>query len=80
METMAKTEATHNTTTSANIAKANIEGGRSDLTSDRILSEIGGFGLYQMLIGIASGVAILLSSIDIYTFVFASVIPEHRYK
>lgn len=72
---MAKTEDTPDTTTAANIA---IEGGRSDLTSDRILSEIGGFGLYQMLIGIASGVAILLSSIDIYSFVFASVIPEHR--
>lgn len=67
-------------TSRTHIENAEIEIGRNDLTSDGILSEIGGFGIYQILVGIATGVALMLSSFDTFNFVFTSVIPEHRYS
>lgn len=75
---MNETEEARDSVNSTNIMKTKAVTSKSDLSCDRILNEIGGFGPYQILIGIASGVAILLASIDIYSFVFASVIPEHR--
>lgn len=59
----------------ADIAKANRE---AHLTSDHILGEIGGFGFYQILVGFVTGVAIILSSLDLFNFVFAAAAPEHR--
>lgn len=51
---------------------------KTELTCDRILEEIGGFGPYQILVGIATGIALLLSSFSLMNFIFASGIPEHR--
>lgn len=54
------------------------ESSKSELSLDRILSEIGGFGLYQILISIATGLALMLSSFGLFNFLFAAAIPEHR--
>lgn len=50
------------------------------LSCDQILGEIGSLGIYQVLIGFVTGVAIILSSLDLFNFVFAATIPEHRYS
>lgn len=56
------------------------ENERADLSTERILNEIGGFGLYQIIIGFATGFALVVSSYDMFNFVFASAIPKHRYS
>lgn len=48
------------------------------LSCNRIFEEIGEFGLYQILVGIATGVALYITGLATYNFVFTSVVPEHR--
>lgn len=48
------------------------------LSFDRILDEIGSFGLYQLLIGIGTGFALLLTAIALFNFVFSAGVPDHR--
>lgn len=45
---------------------------------DRIFNEIGGFGLFQIFVGLSTGIALLFGSFTTFNFIFASVIPEHR--
>lgn len=66
------------TTSCSNSEETTTKNSQNDLTLDRILSEIGEFGLYQKLIGIVTGIALVISSYDMFNFVFASAIPEHR--
>lgn len=68
-----------NSTSSSSIATTEADSDDSNLTCDRILDEIGGFGRYQILVGFATGVALLLSSFSLLNFIFAAGIPEHRY-
>lgn len=48
------------------------------LSSDHIFKEIGEFGIFQILVGFASGAALILASLTIYNFIFAADIPEYR--
>lgn len=66
------------TTSRSDSDETKTRNSKNELTLDRILSEIGGFGLYQIIIGIVTGVALVISSYDMFNFVFASAIPEHR--
>lgn len=63
-----------------NIVNGNVdEISRDELSSDRIFLEIGGFGLFQILVGLASGAALISASLTIYNFIFAADIPEYRW-
>lgn len=48
------------------------------LSCNRIFTEIGEFGLYQILVGIATGIALFITGLATYNFVFTSVVPDHR--
>lgn len=49
------------------------------LARDRILEEIGQFGLYQILVGITTGIALCITGFATFNFIFATTIPEHRF-
>lgn len=74
---MEKVEGTHSPLGDRKVIRE--ESKENDLTCERILNEVGGFGLYQIIIGIATGLALVVSSYDMFNFVFASAIPKHRY-
>lgn len=54
------------------------ENGDNSLSCNEIFLEIGGVGPYQLVIGIVIGIAMMQTSIDMFSFIFASTIPEHR--
>lgn len=56
------------------------ENAETELSSSRIVEEIGGFGLYQILVGLSTGIALALTSFTTLNFIFAASIPDHRYK
>lgn len=60
------------------VSKVNYKSDEKCLSSTGILEEIGEFGLYQIIIGISIGAAMILTSCAMFDFVFASAIPEHR--
>lgn len=45
---------------------------------DEIYNEIGEFGLYQILVGLSSGLAFAFGSFSILNFIFGASIPDHR--
>lgn len=45
---------------------------------DRIFHEIGEIGLYQILNGILTCIAIAISACALFNFAFSSAIPNHR--
>lgn len=59
-------------------AENTTKNSESPLSCNRIFTEIGEFGLYQILIGIATGAALFITGLATYNFVFTSVIPDHR--
>lgn len=61
-----------------NAEKSKFESSKDILSSEQIFEEIGGFGFYQILVGIASGVGLLLWSLGFFNFIFSTNIPEHR--
>lgn len=61
------------------VEQHHIETTASVLSFDRILDEIGSFGLYQLLIGVCTGFSLLLTAIALFNFVFSSGVPDHRY-
>lgn len=50
------------------------------LDFDTILNEVGGVGLYQILVGIFSGLFAAYGSFIIMNFVFTAAVPDHRYN
>lgn len=60
--------------------KRHSEISKTVLSSSRIIDEIGGFGLYQILVGISTGIALTLTSFTTLNFIFATSIPDHRYR
>lgn len=48
------------------------------LSFDRILHEIGEFGLYQTISAILTGFALLFASISMFNFVITASMPDHR--
>lgn len=46
---------------------------------DRIFHEIGEIGLYQILNGILTCLAIAISTCALFNFAFSSAVPNHRY-
>lgn len=59
--------------------KRNSENSKTVLSSSRIIEEIGGFGLYQIFVGLSTGAALTLTSFTAMNFLFAASIPDHRY-
>lgn len=49
------------------------------LSCNRILREIGEFGLYQILVGLTTGAALCFSGFSAFSFIFASNVPPHRF-
>lgn len=45
---------------------------------DDVLSEIGGFGRYQLIVAICMGLISTYGSFIVLNFMFTSAIPEHR--
>lgn len=62
----------------SNFVKEKDKNDENQLSCDSILREIGGFGPYQIIVGLAMGVSMFLTIFDAFDFVFASAIPEHR--
>lgn len=50
----------------------------ASLSVDQVSDEIGRFGLYQILVGLCTGAALIILSFDIFNFIFAATVPEHR--
>lgn len=50
------------------------------VSCEQVFKEIGAFGLYQILVGIASGLALIISALATFNFVFAAAIPDHRFQ
>lgn len=46
---------------------------------DRMFHEIGAIGLYQILNGILTCLAIAISTCALFNFAFSSAVPNHRY-
>lgn len=59
--------------------KRNSENAKTALSSSRIIEEIGEFGLYQIFVGLSTGIALTLTSLTTLNFLFAASIPDHRY-
>lgn len=51
---------------------------KDSLSSDRLLKEVGEFGLYQLLVGATTGAALVITALAAFNFVFVAVVPEHR--
>lgn len=65
--------------TSKNDANEHIEINDKPLDFDKILRfEIGEYGLYQLLVGISTGLCAAFGTIIIMNFVFGVAIPDHR--
>lgn len=52
----------------------------NSVSCDQVFKEIGAFGLYQILVGLASGLALIISALATFNFVFAAAIPDHRFE
>lgn len=57
-----------------------IENAKSEhpLSPDRLLEEVGDFGMYQLLVGATTGAALVITALAAFNFVFVAVVPEHR--
>lgn len=51
----------------------------NSVSCDQVFQEIGAFGLYQILVGAASGLALIISALATFNFVFAAAVPDHRF-
>lgn len=61
-----------------NAEKEDNKSADDTLSCARIFNEIGGFGPFQILVGISTGLALIMGSFTTFNFIFASIIPEHR--
>lgn len=57
---------------------AATENAKDPISFDKILQEIGEFGLYQLITGALTGLALLFAAISMFNFVFSASVPEHR--
>lgn len=48
------------------------------LSCDRMLQEIGEFGLYQILVALTTGTALCITGFTAFNFIYASNVPPHR--
>lgn len=62
------------------IAETPNENKTKSVSFDEIYREIGEFGLYQILVGLSSGLAFAFGSFSILNFIFGAAIPNYRYE
>lgn len=51
---------------------------QAPLPFDKILTEIGEFGLYQVTNSVLTCIALIFATFALFNFVFSAAIPEHR--
>lgn len=55
------------------------QNGQTPLSFDKILKEIGEFGMYQVTNSVLTCIALIFATFALFNFVFSAAIPEHRY-
>lgn len=65
-------------TKSSDEESTNKQSSEQTFSFDDIFHEIGAFGRYQIILGVLTGLVLLLHSSALFNFVFTSEIPDHR--